>query len=270
MMYGKTTVVLCRDEHDLGRRAAADVAARMRELLASQAVVRMIFAGGESQITFFDALAAQPRIDWPRVMTFNMDEFACPGMPEQFTVGFQARRQVFDKVRPGRVCQIDPDAADPHAEALLYEQLLRGTGPIDILCQGIGTSGHLAFNEPGPTRFDDPRWVRTIDICEQSKRQLMADPNFMGFGRIPDLAITMTIPALMSARWKFTIVPLAVKRPIMTRLFAAPRPDESLPASIIAAHDGLLYIDRNSCPADLLGQFEPAKPKARPRRRGAR
>lgn len=256
MMYGKTRVELCRDADDLGRRAAAAAGAKMRELLAAQDDLRMIVAGGESQIAFFNALAAEADIDWSRVTTFNMDEFACPGMPEQFTVGYQARSQVFDRVRPARVCQIDPDAPDANAEAQRYERLLRDAGPVDILCQGIGTSGHLAFNEPGPTRFGDPRWVRVLNICEQSKRQLMIDPNFMDFGRIPDVAITMTIPALMSARWKFTIVPLAVKRPIMTRVLATPQPDEAIPASIIAAHEGVLYIDRESCPAEMLGRFE--------------
>ena len=59
----------------------------------------------------------------------------------------------------------------------------------------------------------------------------------------------MTIPALLSASHVFTIVPLALKREIMTRLLATPEPNENLPASILSTVEGTLFLDRNSCPA---------------------
>ena len=127
--------------------------------------------------------------------------------------------------------------------------MLRSAGPIDILCQGIGTSGHLAFNEPSQTDFQDTAWLRVIDITDQSKQQLSTDPNFRALPRIPDKGITMTIPAMLSASHVFTIVPLALKRAIVTRLLATPKPTEDLPASILSTIEGTLFLDRNSCPA---------------------
>ncbi len=58
----------------------------------------------------------------------------------------------------------------------------------------------------------------------------------------------MTVPALMSAKQIYTMVPLALKRPILTRLFALQAPTEALPASVLLQAAGTLYIDRNSCP----------------------
>src|SRR5688572_5312120 len=248
MNYGRTKIVVCEDEKDLGRRSATAVAGKMRHLLAQQQEIRMILAAGESQITFLDALAQEPGIEWNRVVCFNMDDFWDINIPERFTCGYQTRTQLYDKVHPKYFHLVRFNAPDPDAEARRFESLLRAAGPMDILCQGIGTSGHLALNEPFQTDFKDPAWVRVVDIAPQSKRQLSEDPNFMEYGTIPDKGITMTLPAMLSARHIFTMVPLALKRDILTRLLAAQEPTPELPASILGECEGTLFVDRNSLP----------------------
>ena len=249
MNFGKTQVVVCEDENDLGMRSAQAVAARMRELLGSKNQVSMILAAGESQITFLDALAQASDIDWGKVVCFNMDDFWDPNIPERYTCGYQTRVQLYDKVHPKEFHLVRCNADNPEEEAKRFENLLRSSGTIDILCQGIGTSGHLALNEPFETDFNDPAWVKVVEIADQSKRQLIEDPNFKALGYIPDKGITMTIPALLSAQNVYTMVPLGLKREILTRLFETLEPTTSLPASILTRHDGTLFVDRNSCPA---------------------
>lgn len=248
MQYGKTKVVLCKDERELGRQAAADVASQIRALQADGRTIRMVFAAGESQITFLDALAQERHIDWKRIVCFNMDDFYDPKMGAAFTCGHQTSSQLYDKVKPGRVHLVRYNAADPVAEAARFEALVRQEGAIDILCQGIGTSGHLALNEPFDTDFGEKAWVKVVQLAEQSKIQLRADPNFKALGYIPSQGITMTIPLLMSAKHIFTMVPLGLKRPILERLFVLRAPTPALPASILLQADGILYIDRNSAP----------------------
>jgi glucosamine-6-phosphate deaminase len=252
MHYGKTQVVICSDEFDLGEQASNAVAGAMRDLLAKRDEIRMILAAGESQMTFLDALATRKGIDWDRVICFNMDDFWEPEMPDELTCGWQLRRQLYDKVSPKAFHVVDVHAPDPKVEAQRFENVLRTAKPIDILCQGIGTSGHLAFNEPGQTDFQDAKWVRVVNVAEQSRKQLSADPNFKALSRIPSKGITMTMPALLSAAHVFTIVPLAIKREIVTRLFATIEPNENLPASILSTVKGTLFLDRNSCPVYVL------------------
>jgi glucosamine-6-phosphate deaminase len=254
--YGQTRIIVCTGEHDLGASAAAAVGARMRELLAGHQEIRMVFAAGESQITFLAALCQQPGLDWRRVVCFNMDDFWDPRMPEQFTCGHQTQTQLYEKVRPKQFHLVGFNAADPEAEARRFAGLLSRAGAIDILCQGIGTSGHLALNEPGTTDFDDRELVRVVDLAEQSKRQLRDDPNFKGLGYIPGKGITMTIPALLAAANVFTMVPLALKREILTRMMAISEPTTELPATILHRTPGELYVDRDSCPRLLLEESE--------------
>ena len=252
MNYGKTQVVLCENESDLGARSAAAVATRMRDLLRSRDEIRVILAAGESQSAFLDALARERDIDWSRVVCFNMDDFWDTRMPEEYTCGYQTRKQLYDQVKPREFHLVKFNAQDPEAEARRFESLLRSVGEISILCQGIGTSGHLALNEPNDTNFDDPEWVRVVDIAEQSKRQLRKDPNFAALGYIPDKGITMTIPAMLSAQSVFTMVPLGLKREILTRLFKTEKPTVELPASIIKNVESTLFVDRDSCPVESL------------------
>ena len=257
MNYGKTRIVLCGDEFDLGRQAARAVARVMRRRLARPGALRVVFAAGESQNAFFAALAKERDLDWSRVACFNMDDFLDRRMPERYTCGYQTRTQLYDKVRPQSFHLVRFNAPDPQAEARRFEALLR-EAPIDITCQGIGTSGHLALNEPGQTDFQEKAWVKVVTVAEQSKKQLMADPNFRDLGRIPGRGITMTIPALVSARRVFTIVPLALKRDILTRVLSAPGPTETLPATILRVTSGTLFVDRNSCPDFLRTRFNAA------------
>ena len=245
--YGKTKIVLCRDNQDLGQRAAAAVAECLRELARTRAVVRAVFAAGESQSTFLGALARAADIPWERVDCFNVDDFWDPRLPRQFSCGAQTCRELYDHLHPRSVNLVRYNAPDPEAEARRFAALLR-VAPLDVLCQGIGTSGHLALCEPGQARFDDPAWVRVMDVVEQSKQQLRADPNFRDLGYIPAKGITMTLPALMSAPHCYTMVPLALKKPILTRLAATTQPTESLPASILRDKEGWLFVDGDSCP----------------------
>ena len=253
MNYGLTRIVVCSDAAELGARAAADVSARMRELLAGRDEIRMIFAAAESQMAFLDELARAPGIDWQRVVCFNMDDFHQPGMPPELTCGHQTRRQLYDVVNPKRFEVVRFDAPDAGAEAARYEAVFREAGPPDILCQGIGTSGHLALDEPGQADFETDALVKVVDIDEQSRRQLMTDPNFRALGTIPARGITLTIPAMLRAPHVFTMVHFRSKRDIITRLLATAEPTTDLPASILSRHEGVLYLDRESCPADPPG-----------------
>ena len=246
-MYGKTEVVISADNAALGRDAASAVAAQMRLLLKKQNTIRVVFAAGESQSSFLNALALEQDIDWQSVTCFNIDDFWDIRIPEKFTCGYQTTKELYRKIKAESVNLVCFNAVEPEAECRRFERILRER-PIDILCQGIGTSGHLALNEPFDTDFNDERWVRLVDIAEQSKKQLREDPNFKALGYIPEKGITMTIPAILAARHCYTMVPLALKKTVMTRLAGMTEPSNTLPASILSIKKGILFVDSNSCP----------------------
>ncbi len=247
VMYGATEIVVCKDNEDLGRTSANVVGEKIKEVIRENGRARVVLAAGESQSSFLNSLAQVDGIEWDKVECLSIDEFYDVNLPYEFTCAYQKERELYSKVNPAIVHKIKHNAPNAQEEADRYEKIVKEK-TIDILCQGIGTSGHLGFNEPESCKFDDERLVRVVEVAEQSKRQLRDDPNFKALGYIPDKGITMTIPAILSARFCFTMVPLPLKREILERLSKIVEPTVELPASILLKRSGILFCDESNCP----------------------
>jgi glucosamine-6-phosphate deaminase len=230
-----------RDE--MGARAAADIAAEIRSLQAKQKTVRIIFAAAPSQEEMLAALRKEPEIDWKRVTAFHMDEYIGlpPGARQRFAQWLKLH--IFDHLPFGEVNLIDP-GKDPKATAEAYAGKLKAA-PIDIVCCGIGTNGHLAFNDP-PADFDDPLTVKVVELDLECRRQQVEDECFATLKDVPTHALSVTIPGLLSARKLFCTVPGTMKREAVRRtLTEAVNP--MCPATILKTHPGVkLYLDKNS------------------------
>jgi len=243
MRVDKLEVEIYATRAEMGTAAAWDVAAQMRELLAQQERVRMVFAAAPSQNEFLAALASFPDLDWSRVEAFHMDEYV--GLPEDAPQRFGnfLRAHIFDLVRPGRVEYINGNAPDPEAECERYAKLLQER-PIDIVCAGIGENGHMAFNDPHVADFEDPKVVKVVTLDEVCRQQQVHDGAFATIEEVPRQALTMTMPALMSARWITCVVPGPTKTEAVYRTLRGPI-STACPATIMRRHDhAVLYLDQ--------------------------
>ncbi|MBW1639713.1 glucosamine-6-phosphate deaminase [Microbacterium resistens] len=196
-MAGKLAVEVHDTEREMGEAAARRAAAVIRDAVDARGAARVVIATGNSQYAFTDALRAQD-VPWGAVTVFHMDEYV--GIDEDHPASFQRwiRERIEDPLRPARVEYIGGQG-DAEAEAARYEGLLRAE-PLDLVCMGIGENGHLAFNEPHEARFDDPRWARVITLRPESRRQQVGEGHFPTIDDVPAQAISLTIPALLSAR----------------------------------------------------------------------
>jgi glucosamine-6-phosphate deaminase len=229
------------DPESLGEAAASDIAGALVRRLESRPRVRVIFASAPSQEATLRSLATRPGIDWQRVTAFHMDEYLglAPDAPQRF--GTWLRETLFDRVPIGAVHLIDPEAAAGEYAALL------AAAPIDITCLGIGVNGHLAFNDP-PADLHDPALVKIVELDEASRRQQVDDGCFAALEEVPHRAITLTVPALLSAEEVFCMVPGARKRPAVTAALYGPV-GGLLPASALRTHAHCtIYVDHESAP----------------------
>jgi glucosamine-6-phosphate deaminase len=148
---------------------------------------------------------------------------------------------VFGAVPLRSVNYID-GAAEPAAECARYAKLLRENPP-DIVFMGIGENGHLAFNDPPVAYFNDPETVKTVDLDESCRMQQVHDGCFPAIGDVPAKAITLTIPALLSAGELFCIVPGHRKARAVADALTG-EISEACPASILRKKRCRMYIDR--------------------------
>ena len=227
----------------MGEQAAVGIANEIRTLLAQRSGIRMVFASAPSQAEMLAALRCEKDIDWNRVTAFHMDEYIGlpPDSPQRF--GNWLREAIFDHLPFRAVHLIDP-GDDPARSAAEYSAKLN-EAPIDIVCCGIGVNGHLAFNDP-PADFDDPLTVKIVDLDEQCRQQQVDDRCFPTLDRVPTHALTMTVPALLSAQTIFGTVPGPAKREAVRRALLDPI-DPTCPASALRRHPRCtLYLDRDS------------------------
>ncbi len=234
------------DRASMGRAAGTDVAAYLRDLLARQAGVRMIFAAAPSQTEALAALVAAPGVDWSRITAFHMDEYVGlpSGAPQRFAAWLDAH--LFTKVPFGVVRRIGPEP-DAGAAADGYAALL-AEAPVDVVCLGIGVNGHVAFNDPPVADFRDPLAVKIVELDDVCRQQQVDDGCFPDVASVPTHALTLTVPRLMDGGRLFCVVPGPAKRPAVTATLHGPI-ETACPASILRTHpDCTLYLDADSTP----------------------
>ena len=220
-------------------RAAADF---LRRSLLEQETVRAIFAAAPSQNEMLAALRETKGIDWQRVTAFHMDEYIGldASAPQRFAAFLKER--LFDRLPFREIHLIKPESAkaDKH-----YESLLKAL-PIDLVCLGIGENGHLAFNDPPVADFDDPDWVKVVELDDVCRQQQVNDGCFATFDEVPKQAITLTIPALLSGKRLICTVPGSTKRQAVRRTLDDPI-STACPATILRNHPACtLFLDKES------------------------
>ena len=241
--YDELEVRIFDSDAELGRAAAEDAALAVTDAIASRGVANVMFASGNSQFAFLDALVQQD-LEWDRVVAFHMDEYV--GMDSTHPASFARymRERIADKVHLAAFHYLD-GTNDAAAECARYTALLR-SHPLDLCCLGVGENGHLAFNDPPFADFDDPLDVKEVELDETSRRQQVGEGHFAALDDVPRTAITVTIPALLRAKRVLAIVPEARKATAVERALTGPIAT-SCPASILrTVPHATLYLDSDS------------------------
>ena len=233
-------VTVFENERGLARTLAVHIAAA----LGQNPSLVLALPTGRTPIRLYHELGMLHRsgqADFSHATTFNLDEFlgVAPDHPGSFRSFMQ--EHLFSRVNlhPGRINFLDGTAADAAAECRRYERAIETAGGIDLQLLGIGTNGHIGFNEPtreliGPTH--------PVTLKESTRRS-----NAVLFGgdlnQVPREALSMGVGTILKAKRivliatgksKARCVDCVRSGPITTRL----------PASLLQVHrDVELMID---------------------------
>jgi glucosamine-6-phosphate deaminase len=232
------------DGDALAAAAAEAAAACLREAVFENGVAYAMFATGNSQLRFVDALVRNPAVPWSDIVVFHMDEYV--GVGPDHGAGFQhwIRERITRRVRPLQAHYID-GLADPQAECARYADLLR-KHPRDICCLGIGENGHLAFNDPPVADFTDPLDVKVVELDHACRLQQVHEGHFPTVEAVPTHAVTVTIPALLRPGCVLAVVPEERKAAPVRDALTGPL-STACPASVLRTRDNVtLYLDEGS------------------------
>ena len=172
------------------------------------------------------------------IKTFNLDEYV--GLEITHPESYYAfmHRNLFDHIdiREENVhipCGLGDDLEEKARE---YDEMI-DQDPVDIQILGIGSDGHIAFNEPG-TPFDSPTHI--TDLAESTIRD---NCRFFDndISKVPTQAVTQGIGTIMKAKNILLIATGANKAQAVKDMLEG-EIDESCPASILQKHDSVVVI----------------------------
>jgi glucosamine-6-phosphate deaminase len=237
----------------MGKMAAKDVAGAMKRFMKEKGKVNVVFAAAPSQDEFLAHLVKDKSIDWSRVTCFHLDDYV--DLPRRHPNTFEVylNDHLLNHVKPRRVYFLKAFSGTPDQIARRYTEAIRRNGGIDISCIGIGENGHIAFCEPG-SDLRDSRMIRVIRINERSVRQQYRDykdhpdpeARYASLKAVPRRAFTMTVPAILSAKEIYTIVPGPQKADAVKKMWEGPI-SSACPSSALRTHSSVkIYLNKDS------------------------
>lgn len=248
-LYGKLRVSEHATASALGAAAANEFVTIVTGVLDERNTTSVIFASGNSQLSFIESVRASRDLDWRRITVFHLDEYL--GMASDHPGGMRRWMQshLLAYVEPCAFMGIKGEALDPAKELRRYATLLEEYNPA-VCVAGIGENGHLAFNEP-PADFATRMLLHTVVLSKESQRQQVGEGHFATLEETPKCAISLTIHAMLRPEHLLVVVPELRKAAAVKAALDGPvTPD--CPASILkTVEHAHLYLDNDS--ASLLG-----------------
>lgn len=245
--YDKLQLRRYPDRRALSRAASDHVREIIAAARAARGVARVVFACAPSQNEFLSALAAPPpTLPWADVVIFHMEEYVSLSASQTRSSRHYLRAHLLDALpTPRAVHTLRGEAPSPSEECARYSRLLRER-PIDLVCLGIGERGEIARNCRSIANFDDREMVKVVELSEDSRQQAVNDGSFACGRDVPTHALTLTVPALFSARTISCVVPGMRKAQAVRDTLLGPI-DEKCPASILRTHpNAILHVDEEA------------------------
>jgi len=162
---------------------------------------------GSSPIPTYKALIKlvnDGKLSFKHVITFNMDEYV--GLPRDHSESYHTFmfREFFSHVDipPSQVNILDGNARDLIAECSAYEERIKAAGGIELFLAGIGSDGHIAFNEPGSSLASRTR-IKTL-----AYDTILANARFFNndISAVPRMALTVGVATVLDAREVVVVV----------------------------------------------------------------
>ena len=212
----------------------------MRETIRKENPV-LGLATGSSPIGLYKKMIADHNTNgtsYKNVTTFNLDEYI--GLPKNHDQSYWTfmHENLFDNinVKEENIHIPEGDVEDEEAECQKYEELLNQY-EIDLQILGIGTDGHIGFNEPG-TPFDSVTHIAELEEQTRTDNARFFDDDIEA---VPTHVITMGLVSIMRAK---KIIVIATGENKADAVYGMIKGEKSVdcPASILQDHPDVTVI----------------------------
>ena len=182
------------------------------------------------------------RVSFKEVATFNLDEYIGLEGTHNQSYRYFMNDNLFNHIDIDKSrTHVLKGVGDYIAYMNQYDDEIASFGGIDLQILGIGSDGHIAFNEPG-TPFDS-----LTHIAELTESTIKDNSRlFNDISEVPTKAVTMGLKSIMNARKIVLIATGKNKAQAIYNLLKGPKTEE-VPCSILQDHpDCTIYVDEDA------------------------
>ena len=223
--------------NELSREAALVIASQLKSKPDSV----LGLATGSSPVGTYRELIKMyenGEIDFSSARSVNLDEYVGLSPEDTQSYAYFMRTNLFDHVNIKKENTNIPNgtAEDLDAECRRYDKLVLELGGVDLQLLGIGTDGHIGFNEPDSVFSKLTHTVRLAQSTIDSNARF-----FESADKVPTTAITVGMMTIMQARSVLLIANGPSKRDILNKALNGPITPE-IPASILQLHPHVTVV----------------------------
>lgn len=227
-------VIVC-DNYDEVSQKAYEI---FEELLVNKPNCVLGLATGSSPIGLYQNLIKayqNNKISFKDVITFNLDEYVGIELNHPESYHSFMHKQLFDSIDINEK-NIHLPYGSTNADCLEYDNMMKDY-QIDLQVLGIGSNGHIGFNEPG-TPFDINTHIVDLkqSTINDNARFFENDINL-----VPKQAITMGINNIMQSK-KIVLIATGIKKANAIKMMVEGKVDINCPASILQQHNDVTVI----------------------------
>ena len=248
--------VIVKDSYEEASKLAAELVA---DVIRRKPRAVLGLATGSTPLSTYKELIRlhkQEGLDFSRVVTFNLDEYVGLSHDHPQSYHYFMWENFFKHININAKNVHIPDgtAKDIPGYCRWYEEQIVKAGGLDLQLLGIGSNGHIAFNEPGSSLGSRTR-VKTLDDKTRQDNARF----FRNLDEVPKCAITMGIGTIMDARQLVLVANSAGKADAIAKTCEGPI-TAIVPATIVQLHPkAMIVIDKPA--ASKLTREYPAEPR---------
>jgi glucosamine-6-phosphate deaminase len=243
---------------DGSKAVAQEIAALIKERQGTNKPVVLGLATGSTPKYLYAELVRlhkEEGLSFKNVITFNLDEYYPIEADALQSYNRFMKEQLFNHIDiSAENCHV-PDGTLPKEKvkeyAAEYERRIEAAGGIDLQILGIGTNGHIGFNEPGSTLTSHTRLV-TLD---NATRQANAF-EFANMSQVPRLAITMGLSTIFKAK-RIILLAWGTHKAKIVRRSVEGHSTDQVPASLLQQHPDCKFVIDEQAAEELTRFKEP-------------
>lgn len=236
-----TTVHIVKDAEAGGQIAARELA----ETLMRHPNPVLGVATGSTPLSTWRALASRG-LQLSHVRAFALDEYLDIAAEHPESYRSVVEREIVGPLGlDATLVRVPGDDGKDSAAPARYERAIQEAGGIDVQVLGIGSNGHIAYNEPGSSLASRTRIAR---LTEQTRRDNARF--FSSLDEVPTMCITQGIGTILEAKRILLIAYGAAKAAAIAGALEG-AVTASLPGSALQLHSNVTVILDEAAAASL-------------------